>query len=225
MELAQEIVREARRQLAADGPRGLSLRAIARELGMASSALYRYFPSRDELLVALASEAYGSLSSQLKRAVGTAVAEGDGEAGGSARDRWRALCAAVRDWAHECPEEYALVFGTPLPGSPVPMDWMPLSMAGILSEASCQGNRSRAAAAPRPLPERLEARLAGIAAETTPELSTALLAQGLSAWTRLLGLVSFELYGRTAASIDPDGEFFAYSVEEMADSLGLSAKL
>ena len=52
-ELTQEIKEEARRQLAAEGAQRLSLRAVARELGMVSSALYRYFPSRDALLQAL----------------------------------------------------------------------------------------------------------------------------------------------------------------------------
>src|SRR6202046_3771698 len=60
-ELTREIKQEARRQLAASGAQGLSLRAVARELGMVSSALYRYFPSRDELLTALIIDAYDAL--------------------------------------------------------------------------------------------------------------------------------------------------------------------
>ena len=60
-ELTREIKQEARRQLAAHGAEGLSLRAVARELGMVSSALYRYFPSRDELLTALIIDAYDAL--------------------------------------------------------------------------------------------------------------------------------------------------------------------
>jgi len=60
-ELTREIKQEARRQLAAHGAHGLSLRAVARELGMVSSALYRYFPSRDELLTALIIDAYDAL--------------------------------------------------------------------------------------------------------------------------------------------------------------------
>ncbi len=57
-ELTGEIKAEARRQLAARGAQQLSLRAVARELGMASSALYRYFPSRDDLLTSLIIDAY-----------------------------------------------------------------------------------------------------------------------------------------------------------------------
>src|ERR1700729_111876 len=60
-ELTREIKEEARRQLAASGAGGLSLRAVARELGMVSSALYRYYPSRDDLLTALIIDAYDAL--------------------------------------------------------------------------------------------------------------------------------------------------------------------
>ncbi|MGO4757680.1 helix-turn-helix domain-containing protein, partial [Streptomyces sp. 2MCAF27] len=58
-EVTAAIKEEARRQLAREGAAKLSLRAVARELGMVSSALYRYFPSRDELLTALIVDAYG----------------------------------------------------------------------------------------------------------------------------------------------------------------------
>src|ERR1700744_1415209 len=79
-ELTREIKEEARRQLAAAGADGLSLRAVARELGMVSSALYRYYPSRDELLTALIIDAYD--------AIGAAVEDAIAAAPGPARDGW-----------------------------------------------------------------------------------------------------------------------------------------
>ena len=60
-ELTAEIKDEARRQLAAEGAPGLSLRAVTRALGMSSSAIYRYFPSRDDLLTALIVDAYDAI--------------------------------------------------------------------------------------------------------------------------------------------------------------------
>ena len=65
-ELTMAISAEARRQIAEHGADGLSLRAVARELGMASSALYRYFPSRDDLLTALIIEAYTALGDAVR---------------------------------------------------------------------------------------------------------------------------------------------------------------
>ncbi len=114
-ELTSEIKAEARRQVAEAGAQRLSLRAVARELGMASSALYRYFPSRDELLTALIIDAYDALGESAERAAG-AVARGD------ARGQWRACCTAVRDWALAHPHEYALIYGTPVPGYQAPQE-------------------------------------------------------------------------------------------------------
>ena len=72
-ELTREIKEEARRQLVAAGAGGLSLRAVARELGMVSSALYRYYPSRDDLLTALIIDAYNALGEAAERAIARAA--------------------------------------------------------------------------------------------------------------------------------------------------------
>ncbi len=68
-ELTREIKEGARRQLAATGADGISLRAVARELGMVSSAVYRYFPSRDDLLTALIIDAYDAVGEAAEQAI------------------------------------------------------------------------------------------------------------------------------------------------------------
>ena len=113
-ELTREIKQEARRQLAVEGAQRLSLRAVARELGMASSALYRYFPSRDDLLTALITDAYNALGEQVEQAAAAVVPATD------TRARWYALCATLRAWAKANPHEYALLYGTPVPGYSAP---------------------------------------------------------------------------------------------------------
>src|SRR5579864_3996798 len=60
-ELTEEIKTVARRHLGEHGSAALSLRAVAREVGMVSSAVYRYFPSRDDLLTALLVDAYNAV--------------------------------------------------------------------------------------------------------------------------------------------------------------------
>jgi len=80
-ELTREIVSAAQEELACEGAAGVSLRAVARRLGMVPSALYRYFPNRDGLLTALIIEAY--------RAVGAAAADADASSGRVPADRWR----------------------------------------------------------------------------------------------------------------------------------------
>ncbi|MGO8887420.1 MAG: TetR/AcrR family transcriptional regulator [Streptosporangiaceae bacterium] len=114
-ELTREIKEEARRQLAAGGSAQLSLRAVARELGMASSALYRYFPSRDDLLTALIIDAYDSLGQCAEQAVAAA-------AQASIRARWHACCDTIRAWAIARPHEYALIYGSPVPGYQAPQE-------------------------------------------------------------------------------------------------------
>ncbi|MGW4791617.1 TetR/AcrR family transcriptional regulator, partial [Nonomuraea sp. NPDC004297] len=112
-ELTKEITDIARRQLATEGAGGLSLRAVAREMGMVSSAIYRYFPSRDDLLTALIIDSYNALGEAVERAEAT-VPRDDHLA------RWLAACGAVRDWGVAHPHEYALIYGSPVPGYQAP---------------------------------------------------------------------------------------------------------
>ena len=112
-EITRQILDTARRHLATEGAPGLSLRAIARELGASSSAVYRYVASRDELLTRLivaACDALGAAAEAQEAAVARADLAG----------RWSAVCGAVRDWALANPNEYALIYGTPVPGYTAP---------------------------------------------------------------------------------------------------------
>src|SRR5437762_4907188 len=112
-EITRQILDAARRHLATDGASGLSLRAIARELGASSSAVYRYVASRDELLTRLIVAAYDALGAAAETAE-AAVARAD------LAGRWSAVCGAVRGWALANPNEYALIYGTPVPGYTAP---------------------------------------------------------------------------------------------------------
>lgn len=214
-ELTREIKEEARRQLAAEGAQRLSLRAVARELGMVSSALYRYFPSRDELLTALIIDAYNALGERAEAAVAAAPAD-------DPRARWRALCHAVRDWARAHPHEYALVYGTPVPGYRAPRETVePAARVALTLVEVVRGAPADQRPAVRTPTGELAEQLTALAAQIAPEVGAAALARGLIAWTQLFGMVSFELFGHLVGSADPAGPFFAHAVEEMADYLGL----
>ncbi|MFC9327386.1 TetR/AcrR family transcriptional regulator [Kitasatospora sp. NPDC057015] len=208
-ELTREIKEEARRRLAAEGAQRLSLRAVARELGMASSALYRYFPSRDELLTALIVDAYNDLANATDRALDAAAP--------TPRARWRALCTAVRDWARAHPHEYALVFGTPVPGYRAPQETiepaarLPLALIGVAGSAQLDG---------APVGGVLGAQLAAVREQLAPDLAESVLARTAIAWTQLFGMISLELFGHLAGTLDPADAFFAYTVERMADFVG-----
>jgi AcrR family transcriptional regulator len=85
-------------------------------MGMASSAVYRYFPSRDELLTRLIIDGYDALG---------AAAEDADDPTALPRERWLAACRAVRSWALTHPHEYALLYGSPVPGYAAPRDTVP----------------------------------------------------------------------------------------------------
>src|SRR3954471_22548964 len=104
-EMTDEIKTVARRHLASDGA-NLSLRAVARDLGMASSTVYRYFASRDDLLTALIIDAYDAVGEAAERA---------GAAPGQPLDRLLAVASTIRDWALAQPHQWALIYGTPVP--------------------------------------------------------------------------------------------------------------
>ena len=137
-EITAEILSAARRYLATDGAPALSLRAIARDLGMASSALYRYFGSRDELLTRLIVDAYDSLGAAAEAS--EAAVDRDDLPG-----RFAAVCRAVRTWALANPNEYALIYGSPVPGYVAPADTVgpatrvSILLMLILIEAAAQG--------------------------------------------------------------------------------------
>src|SRR4051794_31982278 len=100
VETTEQIKQIARQHLAVDGP-NLSLRAVARDLGVVSSAVYRYFASRDELLTALIVDGYVAMADAVEQA----------EAGVARRDlagRWLAIGRAVREWSLANRHEYAL---------------------------------------------------------------------------------------------------------------------
>ncbi len=232
-ELTREIKEQARRQLAAAGAQQLSLRAVARELGMASSAVYRYFPSRDHLLTALIIDAYDALGRCAERAVAALPAA-------DLRGRWRACCAAVRGWALAHPHEYALIYGSPVPGYQAPQATIPaatrvpLVLGGLLAEAQAarppvsspgtgsvpppeQGPPGQAPS----LPQLLRQQAAAVAAAIAPGVGETMAVRALIAWTQLFGMISFELFGQLVGSADPADEFFRYAVNEMADFVGL----
>ena len=109
-----EILQTARGQIRAKGAAALSLRAIARQMGITAPAIYRYFENRDALVTALIARGYRSLARALAQAR-------DSVDGGHAQ-RLVQTGLAYRRWGLENPELYALIFGTPIPGYEAPAE-------------------------------------------------------------------------------------------------------
>ncbi|MEU0546426.1 TetR/AcrR family transcriptional regulator [Micromonospora sp. NPDC005979] len=112
-QVQDEVRAHAWKQLAEAGAAGLSLKAIAKQMGITAPALYRYFASRDDLLTELILAAYRDLAQVVEVAAG---------AGGTPRDRLTAIATVIRDWARRDPHRYLLLYGTPVPGYAAPAE-------------------------------------------------------------------------------------------------------
>lgn len=218
-ELTREIKETARRQLAEHGSAALSLRAVARELGMVSSAVYRYFPSRDDLLTVLITEACDAVGSAAQAAE-SAVRRRD------LLGRWMALARAVRAWASANPHEYALIFGSPVPGYRAPADTSDpatrilLLLVGVLSDAADAG--ASPAAAERRIPRAVRSDLRALRQGLAPELGEQQLAGAVMAWTELIGSISFELFGHLHNLINDYQSYFDFQMRGVGQRLGLT---
>lgn len=199
-------------QLAEGGAGELSLRAIAREINLVSSAIYRYFDSRDELITALIIDAYNDLADVLEAA-------GEGDRRTPAR-RWREICLALRGWAREQPHRFGLIFGTSIPGyrapqatvAPAARVYRALSVVGVDADPPVKPAIAR----------RLRGQL--VTASTALELdvteSTMLAVTG--AFARVIGLVGLELGGHFVGTFDPADQLYETLVDREAELLGLA---
>jgi AcrR family transcriptional regulator len=213
-EMTSEIKEVARRHLATDGA-NLSLRAVARDLGMASSAVYRYFASRDDLLTALIIDAYDSLGEAAERA---AAGLDD------PLDRWLAASSAVREWALADPHQWALIYGSPVPGYQAPEDTIPAAIRVIMLIVTIVRDAFAAGrVGPQPpITGRYAEELAGVAAQFGQEIPPRLVGATIAAFVQLLGAVSAELFGQLKNSIDEDRRgFFEFQMRGAASFIGL----
>ena len=226
----RDIKRLARKQLAAEGSAALSLRAIARELNIVSSAIYRYVPSRDELLTMLIVDAYDALGEAVEKAE-AAEDRADFHA------RWMALGRAFRTWSVAHPEEFGLLYGSPVPGYVAPPDRtnVPGTRVSLLILRLAAEAEAAGAAKPPYDPPEISADLRAGFAALRADLA-AVLGPGhgidfsdepatriLLAWTTLVGLVSFELTNQFRGMVADNAAFFDHQLARLSHLLGLKA--
>ena len=225
-EITAEILAAARARLTQQGPGELSLRAVARDVGMVSSAVYRYFASRDDLLTALLLVAYNELGEAAE------AADASVKDRSNYLRRWTTSCRAVRAWAIAHPGDYALLYGSPVPGYAAPQDTIPaatrvtLVLVNIALEAHANGVRIKPApeAAPRNVKKIMKEALAFLAdrgvaeSDDAPEMALCL----IGAWTTLFGTISFELFGHLVGSVSDYEAYFDQVVIRQAADLGLA---
>lgn len=216
------IERSANEQLLAVGPSELSVRAIARDLDMASSAIYRYVSSRDELLTMLIVSAFNDMGEAVERRAQRVR---------DPRKRWRAIGLASREWALAQPQRYALIYGSPVPGYSAPTDTVapatriPALLVAILQEAGVQADVP--AYDPR-VGRSLAPALSSMdqwAQMSARRFNDAAFALGVMAWTHIIGSISFELFGHRHNVVgDSESDrrtYFEFELEVLAGLLGI----
>ena len=216
-EQTRAIQQTGRRHLAEVGPAALSLRAVARDVGLVSSAVYRYFPSRDDLLTALIVESYDEL--------GDAVEAADGGADpADLAGRFRAVCHAIHAWARANPHEYALLYGSPVPGYAAPDSTIASAgrIPGALLRIAAASEAIGGALAPtRPLTAAERDGLEPIREILDAPVSDERLLRWLMAWHTLFGHISLELFGHMHRGVLDYDAHFAQVIDQLADDLGL----
>ena len=191
LETTTEIKRLAREQIASKGAANLSLREIARGMGVASSALYRYFASRDQLLTVLIIESYDDIGDTVERA--DANCSRDDLTG-----RWRAVSESLRNWALTNPSDYGLIFGTPVPGYEAPIDTIAPALRytnvllHLLADAQVVGCKPLITV---PTTKGVSREYKRVRANLGIKLTDDMLLAGLAAWAALFGAISIELFG------------------------------
>lgn len=235
-----DILAAARTRLTDEGPAALSLRAVARDVGMVSSAVYRYFPSRDDLLTALLITDYDEL--------GAAVEAAGAAAGPAPGARWVAMCRAVRDWSIAHPGDFALLFGSPVPGYAAPRETVvpatrtTLALVRVVADAVGSGSpgapgssvTSAPEAAGRPGSPTAPTAAPGVAGPAVADavvtlrsfgiaLPDEVLVRTLMAWTTVFGTISFEALGHFVGSVSDPAAYFDQVIVRLADDLGFAA--
>jgi AcrR family transcriptional regulator len=218
-----EIKQLAWRQIADAGAASLSLRQVAREMGMTSSAIYRYYPSRDHLLTALATDGFTSLADALEAAE-QGIARSRRRTGPG--DTFLHVVRAYRRWAHEHPTEYALMFGNPVPGFDLygPETKTEMERGIDVLFRSMVTGLAKGVLNPRPLAapvaRRLGTKLRRWGAHEGYALPPDALGACLFAWTQLHGAISLELFGHMPPEVLPADDLFDQQMYQVLEVLG-----
>ncbi|MET9079301.1 TetR/AcrR family transcriptional regulator [Streptomyces sp. NPDC004232] len=217
-ETTAEIKEVALALMAKGGPDAITLRAIAREMGMTANAIYGYFPTRDDLVTTLISDVYTALADAVDAAWETTPSADPAV-------RIEAWANAFRTWALVNPQGFRLIYGDPVPGYQAPEG----GPAPDAARRVCTGLTALAAAAwpharhlyqdsafdwsdfDRGLLEKVR--------PAFPDLPPAAVALALRIWGHLHGLVSLEVYGHMHTQTTSPEKLFREELAQLIQTL------
>jgi AcrR family transcriptional regulator len=220
-----EIKHTARRLLVSEGPEAVSLRAIAREMGMTAPGLYRYFSSREDLIGHVVADIFTEIAGHIQ----AAITEAGAASGGDITAKMVAACQAFRHWSLEHRAEFGMLFGAPLPDLEAAHDHedvvavCAVKFSGTFFALFLElWNRQ-----PFPVPADselepgLREQLARYRAVLGTDLPLGAVFTFLWCWVRLYGMVSLEVFGHLHFALDDASPLFERTLSELAGLLGL----
>jgi AcrR family transcriptional regulator len=220
---AQEIKQTARRILVEQGSDAVTLRAIARDMGMTAPAIYRYFASHEDLLSHLVADIFIEIAAEIHEAI-----EAAGATSGNMTGKLVAACRQFRHWSLDHRAEFGLLFGTPLP-----------SLAGMHEDTLINECAARFAGtflalflelwqrqpfgvpAPEEIDPSLRSQLERYRDGLGVDLPVGAMVIFLRCWVRLYGAVSLEVFGHLHFALDDPAPMFEITLSELAALLGI----
>jgi AcrR family transcriptional regulator len=216
-----EIKQVARQQMAEQGTAAVSLRAIARQMGMSAPGLYRYYASRDDLITALILDAYNDVADAVEGACARVPAEDYSR-------RFRVFAHTYYAWAMTHPLEYELILGNPIPGYHAPAELTQpaaqrpmLVLTAILNDA-WQAGKLDVPASYAVVPPELEQRMQPWQEAMQVSMPRSFLIFVLLSWARIHGLITLDLFGHLAAIMGDPVLLFNLEIEAEIIQLGLT---
>ncbi len=220
--VVQEIKDTALGRLASDGPEGLSLRAIARDMGLSVQSLYHYFAGRDQLIAELVEDGHNGLADALEAAR-------DAHPISARRDRLIATSWAYRDWSVHHRREFQLIYGAPIPDyqAPPPSD-TPVPAAARIgavfhSVVFAGWSEEQLRAMPdEHIDSALHAELVAAQQKFAPPgsvLPPAALHRFIRWWGQLHGLITLEVFGHLHWLAQDAERIYRATVLQVADEI------
>ena len=219
-----EIRAEARRLLIDGGEAAVSLRAVARSMGLTPAALYRYVDSHEELMRQLSVDIHDDLIAALESAR-------DETESPAAAERLREVSRRFRSWALEHPIEFRLVFANPMhaiweqPCTELEAAGQRMGkvFAELFGELVTSGQL--------PVPDAQDVDPALLAAVLAmgedhlgggkDQLPPTVLVHFVECWTRLYGCVALEVSGQLHWAMEDTAPMFELTLRDCANLLGV----
>ncbi len=216
----EEIKQVARKILVDEGPKAVTLRAIAREMGMTAPALYRYFGSHQELIRHVIGDIFLEIAADIQTAINTA-------APGGIAAKFGAAAREFRRWSLSHQREFGLLFGTPVPG----VDFKHTDIADecgrkftdtfLALYLELWTRKPFPVSAPEEIEPKLRSQLERYRDKMGAALPVGAILSFVYCWTRLYGMVSLEVFGHLSWILDDGEPMFELMLKEIMPVLGL----